>query len=96
MENVFISDVSKQAQEVIFSRKKNIKNYPIVSFNNVPINKEYTQKQLVKKSFRRFLFYTAMAKRKGIILLNRLRVNFNHLNKRKLFLTLYILCAHAL
>ena len=43
----FNSDVSKQVQEVIFSRKKNIKNHPFVSFNNLPINRKSTQKHLV-------------------------------------------------
>ena len=42
----FTPDVSKQVQEVIFSRKKNIKNHPIVSFNNLPINRKSTQKHL--------------------------------------------------
>ena len=39
-------DVSKQVQEVIFSRKENIKNHPIVSFNNLPIYRKPTQKHL--------------------------------------------------
>ena len=30
----------------LFSRKKNIKNHPIVSFNNLPINRKSTQKHL--------------------------------------------------
>ena len=42
----FNPDVSKQVQEVIFSRKKNIKNHLIVSFNNLPINRKSTQKHL--------------------------------------------------
>ena len=42
----FNLDVSKQVQEVIFSRKKNIKNHPIVSFNNLHINRKSTQKHL--------------------------------------------------
>ena len=42
----FNPDVSKQVQEFIFSRKKNIKNHPIVSFNNLPINRNSTQKHL--------------------------------------------------
>ena len=42
----FNPDVSKQAQEVIFSRKKNISNHPAVFFNNLPINKKSTQKHL--------------------------------------------------
>ena len=42
----FNHDVSKQAQEVIFSRKKNIGNHPAVFFNNLPINRKSTQKHL--------------------------------------------------
>ena len=42
----FNPDVSKQAQEVIFSRKKNINNDSIVFFNNLPINRKSTQKHL--------------------------------------------------
>ena len=40
----FNPDVSKQAQEVIFSRKKNISNHPALFFNNLPINRKSTQK----------------------------------------------------
>ena len=39
-------DVSKQAQEVIFSRKENINNHPFVFFNDLPINQKSTQKHL--------------------------------------------------
>ena len=42
----FNPDVSEQAQEVIFSRKKNIGNHPAVFFNNLPINRKSTQKHL--------------------------------------------------
>ena len=42
----FNPDVSKQAQEVIFCRKKNINNHPVVFFNNLPINRKSTQKHL--------------------------------------------------
>ena len=42
----FNPDFSKQAQEVIFSRKININNHPAVSFNNLPINRKSTQKHL--------------------------------------------------
>ena len=37
-------DVSKQAQEVIFSRKQNINNHPVVFVNNFLINRKSTQK----------------------------------------------------
>ena len=40
----FNPDVSKQAQEVIFSRKKNIGNHPAVFFNNLPIKRKSAQK----------------------------------------------------
>ena len=42
----FNPDVSKQAQEIIFSRKKNINNHPVVFFNNLSINRNSTQKHL--------------------------------------------------
>ena len=42
----FNPDVSKQAQEVIFSCNKNIGNHPAVFFNNLPINRKSTQKHL--------------------------------------------------
>ena len=35
-------DVYKQAQKVIFSRKRNINNHLIVFFNIVPLNRKYT------------------------------------------------------
>ena len=40
----FNPDVSEQAQEVIFSRKKNIGNHPAVFFYNPPIYSKPTQK----------------------------------------------------
>ena len=39
-------NVSKHAQEVIFSRKKNINNHPIAFFNDISINRKSTQKHL--------------------------------------------------
>ena len=43
----FNPDVSKQAQEVIFSHKKNINNHPVVFFNNLLINKNLLKNTLV-------------------------------------------------
>ena len=40
----FNPDVSKQVLEVIFSRKKNINNHPVVFFNKLPINRKSNQK----------------------------------------------------
>ena len=42
----FNPDVSEKAQEVIFSRKKNMNNHPVVFINNHPINRKFTQKHL--------------------------------------------------
>ena len=42
----FNPDLSKPAQEVIFSSKKNIGNHLAVFFNNLPINRKSTQKHL--------------------------------------------------
>ena len=42
----FNPDVSKQAQEVNFPRKKIIGNHPAVFFNNLPINRKSTQKHI--------------------------------------------------
>ena len=42
----FNPDVSKQVLEVIFSRKKNINNHPVVFFNKLPINRKSNQKRL--------------------------------------------------
>ena len=42
----FNPDVSKQVEEVIFSRKKSINNHPVVFFNNLSTNKKSNQKHL--------------------------------------------------
>ena len=42
----FNPDVLKQAQEVIFSFKKNISNHLVVFFNNLPTNKKCIQEHL--------------------------------------------------
>ena len=39
-------DASKQAQEIVFSRKVNASNYASVYFNNVPVIKDNIQKRL--------------------------------------------------
>ena len=43
---IFNSDASKQAEEIVFSRKANVSNYETVYFNNVPVTGENIQKQL--------------------------------------------------
>ena len=43
MENL---DISGQVQEVIFSRKRNINNFPVVFSNSFAIHRKSTQKHL--------------------------------------------------
>ena len=43
---LFEDDASKQAQEVVFSRKKNSSNHNDIYFNNMPLNRKNTQKHL--------------------------------------------------
>ena len=45
-EMLFEDDASKQAQEVVFSRKKNSSNHNDIYFNNMPLNRKNTQKHL--------------------------------------------------
>ena len=41
----FNPEPTKQAQEVIFSRKTTKKIHPKIFFNNVPVSEAYSQKQ---------------------------------------------------
>ena len=43
---IFNPDVSKQAQEIVFSRKPNVSNHATVYFNNVPVIRDNIQKHL--------------------------------------------------
>ena len=43
----FNPDITKQAQEIIFSRKKNNTSHPSLYFNNTPIQRKSVQKRLV-------------------------------------------------
>ena len=43
---VFDPDASKQAQEIVFSRKANATNHGTVYFNNVPVTRENIQRHL--------------------------------------------------
>ena len=43
---IFNPDASKQAQEIVFSRKANASNHETVYFNNVPVTRENIQKHL--------------------------------------------------
>ena len=39
-------DITKQAQEIIFSRKKNDRSHPNLYYNNVRIQRQSVQKDL--------------------------------------------------
>ena len=43
----FDPDISKQAHEVIFPRKRSVSSHPPLTFNNVPVAKTNSQKNLV-------------------------------------------------
>ena len=43
---IFNPDPSKQAEEIVFSRKANTSNHGTVYFNNVPVIRENIQKHL--------------------------------------------------
>ena len=43
---LFNPDASKQAQEIVFSRKKNPSNHSDIYFNNMPLKRKNTQKHL--------------------------------------------------
>ena len=43
---IFNPDASKQAQEIVFSRKANANNHGTVYFNNVPVTRVNIQKYL--------------------------------------------------
>ena len=43
---LFNPDITKQAQEIIFSRKKNDTSHPSLYFNNTLIQQQSVQKQI--------------------------------------------------
>ena len=49
MGSVFNPDRSKQAQEVIFSRKTSIQSHPVLTFDNSPVIKTTHHKHLELK-----------------------------------------------
>ena len=46
MKMSFNPDITKQAQEIIFSRKKNDTSHPSLYFNNTQIQQRYAHKHL--------------------------------------------------
>ena len=75
---LFNPDPLKPAQEVIFSKKKNKGNHPVLSFNNVPLQKVSHQKHLgifldENLDFKYHLQQKTVKVNKGIAMIRKLR-----------------------
>ena len=75
----FNPDPSKQAQEVIFSRKIKKPNHPELIFNNIPVNQTLYQKRLGmllddELNFGEHLKYISNKVNKSIGLLHKLQL----------------------
>ena len=86
----FNPDASKQAQEIIFSRKRSLIHHPPLSFNGSIVQKSSLQKHLgvfldEKLSFNHHLKFIIDKTTKGIGILRKLR----HYIPRKSLLTIY-------
>ena len=87
---IFNLDLSKQAQEVIFSRKTNKVSHPTTAFNTVPVARTSCQKHLVlhldeKLNFSQHINTKISKANKGIGIIKRL----SHIRPRKSLLTIY-------
>ena len=87
---LFNPDVTKQAQEVIFSRKSNKTDHPVVYFNEAPIAKASCQKHLGMHLDEKLNFNTHIKKKipkvnKGIGIIRK----FAHLLPRESLTTIY-------
>ena len=83
-------DLSKQAQEVIFSRKTNKISHPTTTFNTVPVARTSCQKHLglhldEKLNFTQHIKIKISKANKGIGIIKRL----SHILPRKSLLTIY-------
>ena len=87
---IFNPDLSKQAQEVIFSRKTNKISHPATTFNTVPVAGTSCQKHLglhlhEKLNFSQHINIKNSKANKGIGIIKRL----SHILPRKSLLTIY-------
>ena len=86
----FNPDISKQAQEVIFSRKTNKISHPTTTFNTVPVARTPCQKHLglyldEKLNFSCHINLKISKANKGIGIIKRL----SHILPRKSLITIY-------
>ena len=87
---LFNPDPSKPAQEVLFSRKKKAQSHPIISLNNIQIEKSSNQKHLglilaEKLNFKQHIDSAISKINKGIAVIKKLRYNV----PRKSLITIY-------
>ena len=87
---IFNPDLSKQAQEVIFSRKTNKINHPTTTFNTIPVARTPYQKHLglyldEKLNFNHHINVKISKANKGIGIIKRL----SHILPRKSLITIY-------
>ena len=87
---LFNPDPTKPAQEVIFSKKKKTQTHPIISVNNIQVEKVPYQKHLgilldEKLNFKQHVDSAILKMNKGISVIKKLR----HSLPRKSLLTIY-------
>ena len=87
---LFNPDRTKPAQEVIFSKKKKTQAHPIISLNNIQVEKVSYQKHLgilldEKLNFKQYVDSAILKMNKGISVTKKLR----HSLPRKSLLTIY-------
>ena len=90
VEDLFNPDASKQAQEIVFSRKANTSSQETVYFNNVPVIRENIQKLLglllyFKLSFFDHINETIKKATKGVNAIRKMNLLFS----RSSLLTIY-------
>ena len=58
----FNADISKQAHELIFSRKRSIASYPPLTFNNIPVVQTNSQKHFGMQLYKKLNFEEHLSK----------------------------------
>ena len=80
---LFNPDASKQAQEIVFSRKKNPSNHSDIYFHNMPLKRKNTQTHLglyldTKLNFSEHINEKIKKPVKGISVIKKLNVTLPH------------------
>ena len=87
---LFNPDPTKQAQEVLFSRKKKTLNHPTLSLNNIQVKRASSQKHLglildEKLNFKQHIESAIVKINKGVAVIKKLRYSL----PRKSLITIY-------